>query len=390
MYAILLAIILRLEVINLKNINLLSLLVLILLLLASCTKDGSLISTNDQKQVASIEEHAFMRIHYIYAGQADATLLQIKEDDDFITMLIDTGDWKRDDVLTYLQNENISHIDLIAITHPHADHIGQLDIILDSLRVDEVWMNGDTNNAQTFANALKAIEENDVDYYEPTAGESFEVGPLTIDVIHPNDPFSKTNKNSAINNNSLVMHIQYGDLSFLFTGDAEHEAEKEMLKGNYNLNANILHVGHHGSKTSNSEEFLEAVNAETAIYSAGINNSYGLPDEEVVDRLKKKHKNVHGTDVDGTIIVETDGKDYKILTESDGTLPPPLKGNTCVDINTASATDLQKIIHIGEKSAEELVELRPFDSINELVKIKGIGAQRLEEIKEQKLACIGG
>lgn len=359
------------------------------LLLVGCANDDINDKSKQPTSGKSIESDSFLRVHFIYAGQADATLLQLKEDDEFINILIDTGDWKRDDVLTYLQNEEINDIDLIAVTHPHADHIGQLDIILDSINVGEVWMNGDTNNSQSFANALEAIEKSEVDYYEPTAGESFEIGSLTIDVIHPTDSFTESNNNSRVNNNSIVMRVQYKNTSFLFTGDAEREAEKEMLASNYQLNADILHVGHHGSKTSSSEEFLEAVNAEIAIYSAGIDNSYGLPSTETIERLNALHHLVYGTDKYGTIILETDGKDYHISTEEEGKLPPPVEGEGCVDINTASTENLQKIIHIGEKSAEELIKLRPFESLNELMEINGVGEKRLGDIKEQKLACIG-
>lgn len=360
------------------------------LLITGCVNDNTNDKPTKTTSGESIEVDSFLRIHFIYAGQADATLLQLKENDELINILIDAGDWKRNDVLTYLQNEEIDDIDLIAITHPHADHIGQLDIILESLNVGEVWMNGDTNNSQSFANALEAIEKSGVDYYEPTAGESFEIGSLTIDVIHPTDSFTESNNNSTINNNSIVMRVQYKDTSFLFTGDAEREAEREMLASDVQLNADILHVGHHGSKTSSSEEFLDAVNAEIAIYSAGIDNSYGLPSPETIERLNQRHRLVYGTDKYGTIILNTDGKSYHISTEEEGILPSPVEGNECVNINTASKEDLQKIIHIGENSAEELIKLRPYESLNELIEINGIGEKRLEDIKEQKLACVGG
>ncbi len=360
------------------------------LLITGCVNDNTNDKPTKTTSGESIEADSFLRIHFIYAGQADATLLQLKENDELINILIDAGDWKRNDVLTYLQNEEIDDIDLIAITHPHADHIGQLDIILESLNVGEVWMNGDTNNSQSFANALEAIEKSGVDYYEPTAGESFEIGSLTIDVIHPTDSFTESNNNSTINNNSIVMRVQYKDTSFLFTGDAEREAEREMLASDVQLNADILHVGHHGSKTSSSEEFLDAVNAEIAIYSAGIDNSYGLPSPETIERLNQRHRLVYGTDKYGTIILNTDGKSYHISTEEEGILPSPVEGNECVNINTASKEDLQKIIHIGENSAEELIKLRPYESLNELIEINGIGEKRLEDIKEQKLACVGG
>lgn len=198
-----------------KNLALLPFLLSISLVLTGCTHKDTMEVVGKPASDKKIENHSFLKAHFIYAGQADATLLQWKKQDELFTMLIDTGDWDRNDIVSYLQNEKIRDIDLVVVTHPHADHIGQLDLILDTFHVEEVWMNGDTNHAKAFESALEAIEEKDIDYYEPRAGESFEIGNLAIDVLHPANAFRKTNKNAAINNNSIVMRIQYGDLSFL-------------------------------------------------------------------------------------------------------------------------------------------------------------------------------
>lgn len=369
---------------TLKKIHFL-LLMVTLLLLTSCTNLNSPNDADAQvKKGQSIDPTSFMRVHFINVGQADATLLQIKEDDELTTMLIDTGDWNRNDVVTYLEEENIEDIDLIVITHPHADHIGQLDKIIENFAVGEVWMNGDTSNSQVFANALAAIEKYEIDYYEPTYGEQFDIGNLVIDIVHPVDLSLGTN------DNSISMRVAYGDISFLFTGDAEKAGEEQMLSSGANLKANILHLGHHGSNTSSTGNFLEAVQAKTAIYSAGIGNSYGHPDPEIIERVQKRNMDVYGTDIEGTIVIETDGQTYRIITEKQGSLPTPLLAKTCVDLNSASIEDLQKIIHIGEKSAAEIIEQRPFTTVDELIHINGIGEKRLEEIQAQNLGCIGG
>lgn len=371
-----------------KNLSLLPFLFSFLLILSGCTHEDTVEVVGKPASDKKIENHSFLKAHFIYAGQADATLLQWKNQDELFTMLIDAGDWDRNDVVNYLQNEKIQDIDLVVVTHPHSDHIGQLDLILDTFHVEEVWMNGDTNHAKAFEKALEAIEEKDIEYYEPRAGDSFEIGDVPIDVLHPANAFRKTNKNAAINNNSIVMRIQYGDVSFLFTGDAEQEAEAEMLKGDFNLNADILHVGHHGADTSSSKEFLEAVNAEIAIYSAGIDNSYGLPDGEVLDRLKNLSSLVYGTDQHGTITLETDGQKVNITTEQEGNLPPPIEGEACTNINSASPDELQKLMHIDKQLAKEIIKLRPYQSLNELRNIDTIDSDMLQDIKEQKVACI--
>lgn len=361
-----------------------SFLLVILLFLASCTPEEMNNTTKKTTVDHQIDATSFLRIHYIDVGQADATLLQIKQDDELITMLIDTGDWNRSDVVDYLQKENIEDIDLIVITHPHADHIGQLAPIIETFHVGEVWMNGELSNSQVFARALQAIEDSGVDYYEPVAGETFDIGDVTVEIVHPGD------LNLNTNDNSISMRMQYHDVSFLFTGDAEKAGEEAMLSSGANLQADILHLGHHGSNTSSTDRFLEAVNAETGIYSAGVENAYGHPDVEIIERVKNRKMDVYGTDVDGTIVLETDGNTYQIMTEKKNDLPTPLAGKACIDLNTASSTDLQRIIHVGENIASTIIDLRPYDSVENLLEVNGIGPERLKAIQEQNLACIGG
>lgn len=329
-------------------------------------------------------DEPFLRVHYIDAGQADATLLQIGEDGEIINMLIDAGDWSKSDVVQYLEDQNIQSIDLVVATHAHADHIGQLAKIVETFDVGEVWMNGETANSQVFLNTLNAIEKQRVDYYEPQKGETFDIGPLTVDVLHP------TTIGTNVNNNSISMMLTYGDVKLLFTGDAEKQAEKEMLDSGQSLQAHIFQMGHHGSKTSNSEAFLQAVQPEVAIYSAGLNNSYGIPDQEVLDRVKNMGIPVYGTAVDGTVLVETTGKSYQVMTAKNDILPPPLLAKHCINLNEATAEELQKITHIGEKLASEIIQNRPFKQVEDLLTVKGIGQSRLNDIMEQDLICTGG
>ncbi|WP_246231685.1 MBL fold metallo-hydrolase [Sporosarcina jiandibaonis] len=375
----------------LKNLAAYLYLLIVLFVISGCSNEliQPVSNINDEEIDADeiSQEKAIsakMRVHYIDVGQADATLLQFSEKNVDFTILIDTGDWNATDVVTYLQAENIRDIDIIAITHPHADHIGQLDKIIDAFNVTEVWMNGEIANSQVFAKSLDAIEKNDVDYYEPKVGDLFDIGPLQIEVLHPKSMTANTN------NNSLAMRMQYGDIAFLFTGDGEEKAEREMLSSEANLQADILHVGHHGSNTSTTEEFLKAVDPEIAIYSAGAGNSYGFPDSEVTDRINSSEILLYGTDIHGTIIVETDGITFNVKTHEQGTLPRSSSNGSCVDINKASEKDVQRIKHIGPATAFELIKMRPYHSVDELVKINGIGPARLKDIKEQGIACIGG
>ena len=160
-----------------KNIVTYLTLVIGLLIFSGCSNnsieptakiDDKEIDTSEiQKVDQEVTSHSTLKVHYIDVGQADATLLQLFDQNETINLLIDTGDWNAADVVTYLHSQKIKDIDIIAVTHPHADHIGQLDKIIEEFSVTEVWMNGETTTSQVFAKSLEAIEKHDVDYYEP-------------------------------------------------------------------------------------------------------------------------------------------------------------------------------------------------------------------------------
>lgn len=362
-----------------------------------------------------------MKVHYIDVGQGDSTLIQFSDGDEDYTILIDAGTWQRTDVVEYLQSQKVTTIDLAIATHPDADHIGQMDKVINQFNVGEIWLSGNMSASRTFQRLLEAIDNNNTDYYEPRMGEEFEIGPLQIDVLYPK---TITGKN---NTESISLKLTYGDVVFIFTGDADRDAELTMLKSGFNLNGDILHIGHHGSNTSTHPSFLQAVTPSIAIYSAAEGNSYGHPHAEVVNLVQSSGIKLYGTDVHGTIIVSTDGKTYTVTTKKSGKVtagtrsgtakkpesaapspspstspaqaPPSKKeqeskpapaNNNCINLNSASAGELQRIIHIGPDIAKQLIELRPFNSVDELQRINGIGPSRLKDIKSQGLACVGG
>src|SRR5690606_4521212 len=154
-----------------------------------------------------------------------------------------------------------------------------------------------------------AILASEAGYHEPRAGEVYTLGHLRIEVVHPQQV------TGDFNNGSIVMRLVYGDVEVLLTGDAEASAEHEMIARGHDLSADILHVGHHGSSTSTSPEFLAAVNPKVAIYSAGKDNPYGHPHAEVIERLHRRGVKIYGTDLHGTIRVTTDGKSFEITSE---------------------------------------------------------------------------
>lgn len=246
-------------------------------------------------------------VTFFDVGQGDATLFQAEE----ATILIDAGRHDREEVVSLLEDSGVERIDLFIATHPHADHIGQADQVLDAFPVEEVWMSGDSHTTKTFERMVAAIEASGADYYEPRAGEEFEIGSLLLEVLHPEE------LTGDLNNGSIAVQVHFGDVSFLMMGDAEAEAEEEIIERSAHLQSTILRVGHHGSSTSTTPAFLEAVKPEAGIYSAGRENEYGHPHAEVVELFQEKNIPLYGTDQHGKIVVETDGTSYEIILEHD-------------------------------------------------------------------------
>ena len=370
-----------------KKIKWTLLAVVVFVLLSACVKpagqpeeqrnDNETNQENEQSAGEEIVQDG-LKVHYIDVGQGDSTLLEFEG----FTMLIDAGNWNSTEAVDYLKQQGVQDIDIVVGTHPDADHIGQLAQIVGEFEVGEVWMSGNISSSNTFLNALQAIEASGSEYVEPRSGDRFDVGSMQIGVLYP-DKIT-----GAANEESVSLKMTYGDVRFVFTGDAGVKEEQEMIDSGMDLKAEFLHMGHHGSNTSTSPAFLAAVAPEVAIYSAGAGNSYGHPHAEVIAAAENAGAKVYGTDVNGTIIVETDGTSYNVLTQQEGV---PTEGeNRCIDLNIASSAELLEITGIGEAYAQAIIEQRPFESVEELLDIKGIGQGTLDAIQEQGLACIGG
>lgn len=326
-----------------------------------------------------------LTVHFFDVDQGDATLLLGPD----FTILIDAGRHDRSEVVQLLRSAGVEALDLFVLTHPHSDHIGQCDHVLTTFPVREVWMSGDVHTSRTFERCVDAILASDAYYHEPRAGETFDFGSAHVEVVHP------AQVTGDFNNGSIALRIRFGDLVFLFTGDAEAQAEREMLARGHDLTATILHLGHHASRTSSTLEFLRSVKPEVAIYSAGVDNSYGHPHVEVVQRVAALNIPLYGTDVHGTVTIRTDGKGYTIETARTGDGMPAAQAvyEGCkpgqININTASANDLTKIVNVGAVVAQRIIEGRPYNSLDDLLRVSGIGDARLTQIRTQGLACAG-
>lgn len=249
------------------------------------------------------------QVHFVDVGQGDGSLII----SDGEAMVIDTGERDETDrFLKYLEEQGVTKLKYLIITHPHTDHMGEAADILSAIPTDNIIMpkiTGDqvpTNS--TYKKFLQTVQKLGMKI-TASSDATYELGSIQFET------FTTKEKHSDLNNYSTLVKVVDGENSFLFTGDCEHEEESEMLEQGFDLSANVLSVGHHGSAYSSTEEFLEAVNPQYAIVSCGKNNSYGHPHEETVERLQRYTKNYYTTPENGSIVFLSDGKGLTVQTE---------------------------------------------------------------------------
>jgi competence protein ComEC len=246
------------------------------------------------------QNSANVTVHFIDVGQGDSIFIDTQNRD----VLIDGGSASAaQTVLDYLDNLNISLIHLVIATHAHEDHIGGLIAVLNSsITIEEVLVNNQTHTSATYTNFITLAQTRNLTVAQ--RGQTFtltETANLTV--YNPVQPLEF----SELNDNSIVTKLQAGNTSFLFTGDAETPAEQSIIDAEVNLKSEVLKVGHHGSNTATSQAFLDLVDPSYAIISAGLDNKYGHPHNETIQKLLAKGVTIYGTYISGTIIASTDG-----------------------------------------------------------------------------------
>lgn len=251
-----------------------------------------------------------LEVHFIDVGQADSILIKTKDS----AMLIDAGN--NDDaslIKNYLTKQNIQKIDYLVGTHPHEDHIGSLDTVINNFDIGTVIMPNHISTSKTFEDVVTALENKNLTITAPKVGEEYKLNDATFTILSPAKDYGNNT-----NDYSVVIRLTYGNNSFLFTGDAETEVENDILNSGLTVKADLLKMGHHGSSTSSSDKFLNAVSPKYAIITCGENNSYGHPHQETLQKIATRNIEAYRTDINGTIIATSDGNNITIKTQKEG------------------------------------------------------------------------
>lgn len=296
--------------INMTRIKKIIIVVITVLAIAIFTKNEFL--HQEETDYSSRVDAGDIVVYFVDVWQGDCAVIQTKVGN----IIIDAGLYRADnytvdDLISYIDSLEIKDFAYAVFTHPHSDHIGGAATVISKYDIGTVVIPDAVNTSTSFEKMLAAIEDTGCEVIEGKAGVSFTLGDVSIDLLAP-----VSNNYESLNNTSVVTKVTYGEVSFLFTGDAEELSELEMLERDYlSLDSTVLKVGHHGSYTSSCMEFIKAVSPEVAVFSCGHNNEYGHPHREVVNRINSIGATVYRTDKQGSIVIKTDGKEYSVYTE---------------------------------------------------------------------------
>ena len=254
---------------------------------------------NNEKKASIKKPTGNIEIHYIDVGQGDATLIKCGDK----AMLIDAGENdKGSQVWSYLKSQNVTKLDYVIGTHPDSDHIGGLDVIIYKFDCENVFMPSHKKDTRTYDDVIQAAKSKNYKIKNPKPGETYELGDAKFTIVAPNDKYDDAN------NASIGIYLEHGDISYLFTGDAEYEAELDILDNGLNIDADVYKAGHHGSRTSSCDEFLEKVTPKYVVVSCGEDNSYGHPHAAILNYCRINKIPLYRTDKQGTIVLKSDGK----------------------------------------------------------------------------------
>jgi len=263
-----------------------------------------------------------LNIHMIDVGQGDSFLLECSDK----YMLIDAGEVDCGDaVVEYLNSNNIEKLDYAVISHPHSDHYGGMLTVLENVDTENIVMTEKANTSRTWETLIDYIDRHDYNVIFPETGDTLNLGACAVTVFVPD-----VKNTDALNDCSIILRAEYNGMAALFTGDAEKSEERLVMDSGFDVSADVLKVGHHGSNTSTDTEFLQKVDPKLALISCGKNNEYGHPQVETTALLRKYSVYSRRTDQDGNVVVNLNEGRLTIITD-DGT-------SSCVDINKSEVS----------------------------------------------------
>lgn len=274
--------------------------------LSGCEELDSFLNEYNSSNV-SVDDGTGLDVYFLDVGQADASYITCGGE----SMMIDGGNKADSDyVVSFLKSHNTDELKYVFATHVHEDHVGGLAGALTQCDVQRVFCSKSSYSSKAFNDFKDKAKMRGADVEIPEPGDKYSLGGCTITVLAPYETSDEEN------DNSIVLKLEYGDTSFLFTGDAENGEEKDMLSNcRRDLKSDVLKVGHHGSETSTGYEFLREVMPEYAVISVGKDNSYGHPDDSVISRLQDEGASIYRTDENGIIKVHSDGKEISVECE---------------------------------------------------------------------------
>lgn len=275
-----------------------------------------------------------LTVHFIDVGQADCALLEC--DGDY--MIIDGGN--RDDgqlVVSYLEQQGVEELDVVVCTHAHEDHVGGLPSVLAVYPTAKVYSPTKTYSSNIYDDFMYYVDQQGLEVTLPVPGDSFTLGSAEVTILGPVMSYAETN------DTSIVLRVEYGDNSFLFTGDMEVAAENDMLDywgDKMDWNADVLKVGHHCSNTSTGYRFLHEVDPDYGIISCGKDNSYGHPHDEPLSRLNQAGVTLFRTDELGHVIAVADGSEIRFTWGNQSAVPE-------------NAEPAEDVVFIGNKNSQK-------------------------------------
>ncbi|SDM73351.1 competence protein ComEC [Halogranum gelatinilyticum] len=297
-----------------------------------------------------------LEVHFINVGQSSATLVVGPDGE---TMLVDTGDFTDDgeEVLAYLDRVGVDRIDHLVTTHNDADHIGGHAAVIDHYETDgegvgAIYDPGIAASTATYGRYLDAVEEHDVPLYEVRADDVLPFDGAEVRVLAPPEDYLA---NDERNENSVVLHVAFGEARFLLTGDGEDAAEEYLVETyGSELRASVLTAGHHGSRTSTSAGLLDATGPQVVVISSAYDSRFGHPHQETLDKLAARELPTYWTGTHGDVVVRTDGERLTVATQRDAPTDPsrlrdapavepgttdPVETRVTLDVTTGSASD---------------------------------------------------